>query len=209
MNFLNPLSIASILIFIGAWIYHYYNWRQTKRLYKAEDKKIREYFDELIRTVEGTTNKEEQWGLDDYLQHVMDDIGSILAREETDSDRRAFLKRYLVKRENRNEINPLLFCQYENVTRQLIDIYPPLGILGTVASIFIGLISGGTTNMEGILSNFATAMWTTIIGLLCWIILTVRYAQVEPQWERITESGNKARDILWDIERAARRENVE
>jgi len=64
------------------------------------------------------------------------------------------------------------------------EVYPPLGILGTVTGLYFSVASGGTaSSMDSILGNFVTAMWTTFIGLGLWIVFTMLFALRASKWE--------------------------
>ena len=53
------------------------------------------------------------------------------------------------------------------VMSQLIALFPLLGIFGTV----LGLIMGDISDLDTMLGGLSMAMWTTLVGLVCSIIL--------------------------------------
>lgn len=195
------LNAAFALAFLTAVAYHGIKMWRTARQYHDFEGQIRRFFDDLLRTIEGTASVDERWSLDEYLRHVIDDVNSVLARDEKDPVRVGFFQRYLQKREQR--LTCLAFAKSDNISRRLIEVYPPLGILGTVCSLYVSTASGGD-GTDAIIQNFMTAMWTTIAGIVLWITFTLIYARFEPEWERLPESERKARDLVWDIDRAYR-----
>lgn len=54
------------------------------------------------------------------------------------------------------------------VCSQLISLFPLLGILGTVLGL---VLNQDPTNVEQLVSGLSVALWTTLIGLVCSIIL--------------------------------------
>lgn len=203
---MQSIDMFFIALFAFVFVFHLFIMRRTHRRYSDYKAKTRGFFGDLLRTIEGTATDDENWSLDEYLRHVIDDVNSILKRDEADPIRSGFLQRYVKKREHRLTSNEFTKC--ERLTQRLVEVYPPLGILGTVSSLFMSSQFGGN-GIDAIMQNFITAMWTTIAGLCLWIFFMLFYTMFEPEWERLPEAETKARNLVWDIDRAYQsRENL-
>ncbi|MDX2090516.1 MAG: MotA/TolQ/ExbB proton channel family protein [Kofleriaceae bacterium] len=80
------------------------------------------------------------------------------------------------------------------------DLLRQLGLLGTVLGLGIALALGGD-DVAKLLGPLALAIWTTIAGLACSILLSAMYAMKLTAWVDACEKNIEA----WDSRRRARR----
>ncbi len=72
------------------------------------------------------------------------------------------------------------YALYSNITA----IFPLLGILGTVASLM------GLGSVDDLSSNFASALWTTFLGLICAIVFKTLDAGVSADLDRLLDESD-------------------
>lgn len=197
---MSEVNLVFMLIFVLFLIAHTVVLAITERRYKNDEKNIKNYWLSFTQKIEGTITPDQQCSLAEFVRHISDDIHHVLSKPPNDPQRESFLKRYRVKREDRPEIDNLTFNTLENLVRRMVEVYPVLGILGTITSLWVSSRAADTT---AILENFLTAMWTTFAGLVLWIAFTLWTAGRERAWERLPEGASKSRDLIWDIERKA------
>jgi hypothetical protein len=80
------------------------------------------------------------------------------------------------------------------------DLLRQLGLLGTVLGLGIALAIGGD-DVAKLLGPLALAIWTTIVGLACSILLSAMYAMRLTAWVDACEKNIEA----WDSRRQSRR----
>lgn len=81
------------------------------------------------------------------------------------------------------------------------DLLRQLGLLGTVVGIGLSLGYAGT-DIAALLAPLALAVWTTIVGLACSILLSASFAMKLAAWVDAAEKNLEA----WDARRVARRD---
>lgn len=69
------------------------------------------------------------------------------------------------------------YALYSNITA----IFPLLGILGTVASLM------GLGSVDDLSANFASALWTTFLGLICAIVFKTLDAGISADLDRLLD----------------------
>ncbi len=72
------------------------------------------------------------------------------------------------------------YALYSNITA----IFPLLGILGTVASLM------GLGSVDDLSSNFASALWTTFLGLICAIVFKTLDAGISADLDRLLDESD-------------------
>jgi len=79
------------------------------------------------------------------------------------------------------------------------DLLRQLGLLGTVVGIGLSLAYSGTA-IEQLLGPLALAVWTTVAGLTCSIVLSASFAMKLTAWVDACEKNLEA----WDAQRVAK-----
>ncbi len=72
------------------------------------------------------------------------------------------------------------YALYSNITA----IFPLLGILGTVASLM------GLGSVDDLSANFASALWTTFVGLICAIFFKALDAGISADLDRLLDESD-------------------
>ncbi len=72
------------------------------------------------------------------------------------------------------------YALYSNITA----IFPLLGILGTVASLM------GLGSVDDLSANFASALWTTFVGLICAIFFKAMDAGISADLDRLLDESD-------------------
>lgn len=89
---------------------------------------------------------------------------------------------------------------YASVMSTLVQIFPLLGILGTILAIAQSTFqNGGQIDVTTLSSAFVLAMDTTILGIVLSILFMVIESTFQPKIERVVFESNEFRKILSSI----------
>lgn len=89
---------------------------------------------------------------------------------------------------------------YASVMSTLVQIFPLLGILGTILAIAqTTMTGGGTIDVSSLSSAFVLAMDTTILGISFSILFMIIESTFQPKIERVIEESQEYRQILANI----------
>ncbi|MDZ7814972.1 MAG: MotA/TolQ/ExbB proton channel family protein [Planctomycetota bacterium] len=115
---------------------------------------------------------------------------------------RAELRGYLKGADERKDLDLSAVRAVQRLARVLTEVFPLLGILGTVCalSVAVGLSGGGeppSPDMIGqFLGLFGNAVDSTIYGLLAAVVFMVVFAAIEGRLERSYELVSRYRDVM-------------
>ena len=138
------------------------------------------------------------------IDAFLSDIRDVLGRDASDGQRQKLKERINVLDERRSYLNSMAFEKWTNMARTVIEIYPLLGILGTilaVAAALPALESENTAAMTDIMRLFGQAIWSTIFGLAAAIILMWINSWLEPEYGRLVEIRINVRDVVAQAKR--------
>ena len=137
--------------------------------------------------------------LDEKIDGFIHDIREILRDPTRRDDQRKLYHRLVMKEESKKYLQGKTFETVYNVLQTFIETYPFWGILGTLLGIglgFTGQAMTATTGSSQIVKNFGGAIWCTVAGLVCAIVLMLLHAAMEPGLKRLAEHRAAARDVI-------------
>lgn len=187
------LAIAHVVLFIVLW-------RWSKRGYRSQYRLLEDF-------TQGLSHKSRialGGHIADQIDAFLSDIRDVLGRDASDGQRQKLKERINVLDERRSYLNSMAFEKWTNMARTVIEIYPLLGILGTilaVAAALPALESENTAAMTDIMRLFGQAIWSTIFGLAAAIILMWINSWLEPEYGRLVEIRINVRDVVAQAKR--------
>lgn len=137
--------------------------------------------------------------LDERIDAFVHDIREVVKDPHRREDQRKLYQRLVTKEESKKYLQGKAFETNYNVLQTFIETYPFWGILGTLLGIGLGFTGenlAGQTNSSSIVKNFGGAIWCTVAGLVCAIILMLLHAVMEPGLKRLVEHRSAVRDVI-------------
>jgi biopolymer transport protein ExbB/TolQ len=137
--------------------------------------------------------------LDERIDGFVHDIREVLRDPARREDQRKLYYRLVTKEESKKYLQGKTFETVYNVLQTFIETYPFWGILGTLLGIGLGFTAQAmqqTTGSSQIVKNFGGAIWCTVAGLVCAIVLMLLHAVMEPGLKRLVEHRASVRDVI-------------
>lgn len=146
--------------------------------------------------------------LDDGIRAFLEFVHAVLHDHHYKDQRTKLRERIEIIDEDKSYLQSEGFERLFNFWRALIEVYPLLGILGTVLAIAasVGDASGAATQstnvtIPGILANFGFALQSTIAGLGLGVVMIGLNAWHEVGFERLVTRGGEMRDTINKVQR--------
>jgi biopolymer transport protein ExbB/TolQ len=196
-------------------------------LVRARNKRVRQLESHLTNLVGGLSRRSDldpNHTIDERIDSFIADIREVLQHPHTNDEVQRLYERIVSKDELRRYLQGTKFETWYNVARTGIEIYPMLGIIGTVLAIALGLNTRGggatgdgyetpaavvattapasvvapppTPSAGAIVRNFASSIWATLTGLLCAILFMMVNAYLEPDFTRLIEHRANVRNVI-------------
>jgi biopolymer transport protein ExbB/TolQ len=127
-------------------------------------------------------------------------------RESLDNpnDREQLSQRISILDEQRPYLASFRFETCWNVARSGIEIYPLLGVLGTIFALWLAMrepASDSSATVGAIVERFGVAIDSTFAGLAMAILLMVVHSYYETLFTRFTENRRTVRDMVLQVKR--------
>jgi biopolymer transport protein ExbB/TolQ len=178
-----------VLANVGIWVYL---WR-TSRTFK---KGLSAYLRNLLRPFSRQSDFDPNAPLDEQIDVFLADIRDIL-QDPRESEAGHLYSRLTAKDESRTYLKLHWFEMCFSIARALIEVYPLLGIVGTVLAIWAGLNASGDADPDKItriVQNFGQSVRSTAFGLGAAIVFLILNSAVEPGFERLLTYAATVRD---------------
>lgn len=175
-------------------------WRWSKRDYRSQYRLLEDFTSGLSHRSRLSVGGH----IADQVDAFLADIRDVLGRDPTDSSRQTLTDRVYVLDERRDYLNSMSFEKWTNMARTVIEVYPLLGILGTilaVAAALPALEANEAGAMTDIMRLFGAAIWSTIWGLGAAIVLMWANSWLEPEYSRLAEIRIQVRDVVAQAKR--------
>lgn len=182
------VGLVHLLAFIGLWM----NRNKQARRLEAHLRNIVGKFSTHHDVDPDAT-------VDERIDSFVHDIREVLHSPGRRDDQRKLYERLVLKDESRIYLRGRRFETVLNIMETFIETYPLWGILGTLLGIGLGFASramGATTASTHIVKNFGGAIWCTVAGLTCAIILMMVHSAMETGLRRLAEHRAAVRDII-------------
>ncbi len=174
---------------VAAGLLAWYLWRKSRELPGM-----------MLDMISETAN---QWGLNELVARkdsarILEGLRQFV--ETADQERRAELRGYLKGGDRRPELDLHKVKVAIRMGHILTEIFPLLGILGTVCALSTAMGSaGGEVNGEGlqkVLALFGTAIDSTIYGLICAVVAMRGFGALDSRLERTMDQLAHFREVL-------------
>lgn len=192
-NWFTPMILVlGLLHLVGLWCLRVWARRDVKSLAQL-----------LERFTEGLHRRSRlDWRghltdqIDAFVQDVRDALGDPQARGQV-------RERIAILDEHRPYLESYRFECAWNVARSGIEIYPLLGVLGTIFALWLAMRepSGDAAAVGTIVQRFGLAIDTTFAGLAVAILLMMVHSFHETLFARLAENRRAVRDLVQQVKR--------
>jgi len=165
---------------------------------------LRSLADLLARFTDGLSRRSRL----DWRGHLTDQIDAFVedVREavQDPSDREMITNRISLLDEKRDYLDSYRFETSWNVARSGIEVYPLLGVLGTIFALWLAMRepSGDTSAAVGtIVQRFGLAIDSTFAGLAMAIVLMIVNSFCETLFTRLLENRRDVRQLVTEVKR--------
>jgi biopolymer transport protein ExbB/TolQ len=197
-------------------------------LLQARNRRVRQLESHLTNLVGGLSRRSDHdpsHTVDERIDTFIADIREVIQHPQSAGESRRLYERIVSKDELRRYLQGTKFETWYNVARTGIEIYPLLGIIGTVLAIGLGLNArpdvpptaapsaitasatvqpaapaepapAPTAPTGAIVRNFASSIWATLVGLLFAILFMMCNAYLEPSFSRLIEHRANVRNVI-------------
>lgn len=165
---------------------------------RLQTRRLASYLSDLVRTLSRRSDQDPADSIEEKIDSFIADIRDAIENPNTNGTDLLYT-RLVYKDETRTYLKGVAFEKWYSVCRSVIEIYPLLGIVGTVLAIWAGLSaadSAGVTAIDGVVRNFGHSIRTTALGLGAAIVFMVWNAWLEPSFERLLEYRATVRSVV-------------
>jgi len=176
----------------------------------------------LVGVLSRRSDEDPTHTIDERIDTFITDIREVLQHPHSAAELQRLYDRIVSKDELRRYLQGTKFETWYNVARTGIEIYPLLGIVGTVLAIGLGLNAHPAATPESaspsantsldrtyspteptmgsstsaIVKNFASSIWATLTGLVCAIVFMMLNAYLEPGFTRLMDHRTNVRNVI-------------
>ena len=175
-----------------------FSWLATA--YRTMTRRLGGHLENLTRGLSSRSDTDRSQSVDDDINMFLADLQDVIRNPAKLHELEDLRTRLIYKDEARPYLKTASFERTYSLSRTLIEIYPLLGILGTVLAIGCGLAAQANSAESGaaidaVVKNFGNSIWSTFMGLLFAVIYMILNAFWEPSFQRLMEhQANVRRD---------------
>jgi biopolymer transport protein ExbB/TolQ len=177
-----------------------FGWLGRQR--RLQTQFLADHLQNLVRGFSSHADRDPYWSVDEQIDSFLANIHEVLDDPSRSPDRDKLHDQIVIKDETKKYLRGSNFETLYNLARTSIEIYPLLGIMGTVLAIALALNSpagdGGMVT-ERIVSNFAGSIWATLAGIGCGIVLLLVNAVLEPGFQRLLDHRWLVRQAIAEV----------
>lgn len=191
---MSVLDIVFICLFLALFLFHILSWWDVSRQRRERTKDLRIFFANWVtRRIFDRPPQKNDAALLDIL---LDEVREILENDYYLRERKELLDRIHVKAETAPWLVDEGFWPRVSLVLNMAEVYPLLGILGTVVSLWF-------SQDELLSESFLTALWTTALGLVLGMITMIMSYRATPLYERFREQLREAEKLVTWAKRVA------
>jgi biopolymer transport protein ExbB len=186
-----------ILIMAAAHLVGFFRlWRERQR----QSLWLAEHLENLLQGFSSRADRDPYPTLDERIDSFLANIREVLSDPSRSGDRQRLHEQIIAKDETKKYLRGSRFETLYSLARTTIEVYPLLGIMGTVLAIALALNTpageAAASATERIIENFAGSIWATLAGIGCGIVLLMVNALVEPSFQRLLEHRAEVREVI-------------
>lgn len=182
------LSVGNFVL----WVYLIISCRRFKA-------KLNSYLFSLVRPLSRQTDPDPTVSDDERIDAFIADIGEVIQNPRDQGEGRDLYDRITTKDESRIYLKNHPFDIWYSIACALIEIYPLLGIVGTVLGVWAGFSETGTADPEKInriVQNFSESVKSTAMGLIAAICFMLLNSGFEPSFTRRMAYGARILELV-------------
>ncbi|MGO9114049.1 MAG: MotA/TolQ/ExbB proton channel family protein [Thermoguttaceae bacterium] len=170
--------------------------------YQQKTGRLGAHLESLVRGFSSRSDTDRTHSVDDDINVFLADLQDVIRNPAKLHELEDLRTRLIYKDEARPYLKTASFERIYSLSRTLIEIYPLLGILGTVLAIGCGLAAQANAAPESgaaidaVVKNFGNSIWSTFMGLLFAVIYMILNAFWEPSFQRLMENQANVREII-------------
>jgi biopolymer transport protein ExbB len=183
------LAAGHLLLFARLW-----RARRLQAIWLAD------HLENLVQGLSSHADRDPYCTVDERIDSFLANVREVLDDPSRSADRRALHDKIVAKDESKKYLRGAKFETLYSVARTSIEMYPLLGIMGTVLAIGLALNAPSSAEAglatERIVRNFAGSIWATLAGIGCGIVLLLVNSVVEPGFQRLLEHRWEVREVI-------------
>ncbi|HUB27060.1 MAG TPA: MotA/TolQ/ExbB proton channel family protein [Tepidisphaeraceae bacterium] len=183
------LAAGHLLLFARLW-----RARRLQAIWLAD------HLENLLQGLSSRSDRDPYLTVDERIDSFLANVREVLDDPSRAADRRILHDQIVMKDETKKYLRGSRFETLYSVARTSIEMYPLLGIMGTVLAIGLALNAPSTGDAafasERIVRNFAGSIWATLAGIGCGIVLLLVNSVVEPGFQRLLEHRWEVREVI-------------
>jgi len=170
--------------------------------YRQKSKRLGAHLENLVRGFSSRSDTDRTRSVDEDINMFLADLQDVIRNPAKLHELEDLRTRLIYKDEARPYLRTAAFERTYSLSRTLIEIYPLLGILGTVLAIGCGLSAQANTSPESgaaidaVVKNFGNSIWSTFMGLLFAVTYMILNAFWEPSFQRLMEHQANVREVI-------------
>ncbi|MFA4986583.1 MAG: MotA/TolQ/ExbB proton channel family protein [Candidatus Brocadiia bacterium] len=187
-QYINWIILAVAVITAGVALYLYFRVRELPRS-----------LGEMI------AETAKQWGLGEYAAFEKDPRRLLEAMrkklETADTNLKSEIRGFLTGGDQRPELRVNSVVMAKNIGRILTEIFPLLGILGTVCALSVSVgytesVDATASVLPRVMALFGVAVDSTIYGLICAVICMLVFGYLDTRLEETLASAKQYREVM-------------
>jgi biopolymer transport protein ExbB/TolQ len=196
MKFLiQPLADFWIFVVLGLALVNLGMFVLLRRWTRQGPRRLVHYLEDILGSYR-RSNADVDRTVHEQIDCFVQDIREVLD-EHTGQRRKELCQRLLTKDEARSYLKRDRSEWLYSVSRTLVEVHPLNGILGTVLAIAASMsVAGAEKTSASIVSNFANATSTTLVGLLAGVVFMIWHASMAPAVRRHYDHLGQVRQIV-------------
>jgi biopolymer transport protein ExbB len=183
------LAAGHLLLFARLW-----------RARRLQSQWLADHLENLVQGLASHADRDPYSTVDERIDAFLANVREVLDDPSRAADRRVLHDQIVAKDETKKYLRGSQFETLYSVARTSIEMYPLLGIMGTVLAIGLALNAPSTPDAamasERIVRNFAGSIWATLAGIGCGIVLLLVNSIVEPGFQRLLEHRWEVREVI-------------